>query len=129
MKENGEFELARGVLERARASAGTDRVWMKSALLERDLGNSEAEGNLLRTAITKFPKFDKLHLMLGQLEERLGNPKKAQDTYLEGVKHCNTSIPLWTSLARIEEKLTGISRARAILEKAMLKNPAVQFFF
>lgn len=100
---------------------------MKSALLERDLGNSEAEGNLLRAALSKFPKFDKLYLMLGQLEERLGSLKKAQDNYLEGVKHCNASIPLWISLARIEERLTGISRARAILEKAMLKNPMVPF--
>jgi pre-mRNA-processing factor 6 len=122
-KENGEFELARGVLERARANAGTERVWMKSALLERDLGHTEAERSLLQTAVTKYPKFDKLYLMLGQLEERARDYKKAQDTFLEGVKHCNSSIPLWISLARVEERLTSISRARAILEKAMLKNP------
>ena len=41
-KENGHFELARQVLTRARTTAGTPRVWMKSALLERDLKN-EAE--------------------------------------------------------------------------------------
>jgi hypothetical protein len=66
-KENGEYDLARGVLERARTSAGTERVWMKSALLERDLGNLEAEANLLKTAIAKFQKFDKLYLMSGQV--------------------------------------------------------------
>lgn len=123
-KENGEFELARGVLQRARTNAGTDRVWMKSALLERDLGNTEEEAHLLITALSKFPKFDKLYLMLGQLEERTKKLEKARDTYLDGVKNCNNSIPLWLSLASVEEKLTGISRSRAILEKAMLKNPA-----
>lgn len=39
-KENGKYDLARIVLERARTTAGTARVWMKSALLERELGNT-----------------------------------------------------------------------------------------
>jgi pre-mRNA-processing factor 6 len=40
---------------------------MKSAMLERDLGSTEDEERLLREALTKFPKFDKLYLMKGQV--------------------------------------------------------------
>ncbi len=39
--ENGEYERARRLLEKARASAGTARVMMKSAKLEWVLGNIE----------------------------------------------------------------------------------------
>lgn len=72
--ENNELERARAILDKARASdsSSTQRVWMKSAIVERELGDAEAEGRVLQEGIAKFPYFDKLWLMLGQLEERRG---------------------------------------------------------
>lgn len=72
--ENNELERARAILDKARASdsSSTQRVWMKSAIVERELGDAQAEARVLQEGITKFPYFDKLWLMLGQLEERRG---------------------------------------------------------
>lgn len=70
--ENDELERARFILDKARASdsSSTQRVWMKSAIVERELGDALAEARVLKEGLAKFPYFDKLWLMLGQLEER-----------------------------------------------------------
>jgi len=72
--ENDELERARFILDKARASdsSSTQRVWMKSAIVERELGDALAEARVLKEGLAKFPYFDKLWLMLGQLEERQG---------------------------------------------------------
>ena len=46
---------------------------MKSAIVEREAGDLAAERVVLQEGIQRFPTFAKLHLMLGQLEERAGN--------------------------------------------------------
>jgi len=122
-KENDGYDLARQVLERARQSAATERIWMKSALLERELGNIDAEKKLIVSGIEKFPKYWKFYCMLAQLYERLKNDNEAREIYLNGLKECVDCIPLWIGLAKLEERTNGMSRARAILEKARLKNP------
>lgn len=78
--ENNELERARAILDKARASdsSSTQRVWMKSAIVERELGDAGAEARVLQEGIAKFPYFDKLWLMLGQLEERRGAPDAAR---------------------------------------------------
>lgn len=78
--ENNEAERARLILDKARASdsSSTQRVWMKSAIVERELKNAEAERKILEEGIAKFPYFDKLWLMLGQLEERQTRPDAAR---------------------------------------------------
>jgi hypothetical protein len=45
---------------------------MKSAMVEREAGGVDRERDLLQEGIHRFPYFWKLHIMLGQLEERLG---------------------------------------------------------
>ncbi len=44
--ENREAERARALLAKARAreSGGSERVWMKSAVVERELGNAQVGG-------------------------------------------------------------------------------------
>ncbi|CBI28774.3 unnamed protein product, partial [Vitis vinifera] len=76
--ENHEPERARMLLAKARERGGTERVWMKSAIVERELGNTG--------------------------EER-------------------SCIPLWLSLSHLEEKMNGLSKARAVLTMARKKNP------
>lgn len=121
--ENHEPERARMLLTKARERGGTVRVWMKSAIVERELGNTEKEKTLLEEGLNLFPDFFKLWLMLGQLEERTGHPELARDVYEKGIKNCPHSIPLWLSAAHLEEKVGGLSKARAVLTKARLKNP------
>eukprot|EP01130_Rhizamoeba_saxonica_P005259 TRINITY_DN210_c0_g1_i2.p1 TRINITY_DN210_c0_g1~~TRINITY_DN210_c0_g1_i2.p1 ORF type:complete len:911 (-),score=270.15 TRINITY_DN210_c0_g1_i2:21-2753(-) len=121
-KENNEYEKARDILEKARDSAGTQNVWMKSALIEREMGNREGEKRLLTQAIRQYPKFHKFHIMLGQYHEK-ESLSKARGVYIDGLKQCSDSIPLWLCLVRLEEKLSGTNRARTILEKARTKLP------
>ncbi|KAK4484434.1 hypothetical protein RD792_007015 [Penstemon davidsonii] len=121
--ENHEPERARMLLAKARERGGTERVWMKSAIVERELGNTTEERRLLDEGLKLFPSFFKLWLMLGQLEERLGNLVKAKEKYELGLKHCSSCTPLWLSLAHLEEKVNGLSKARAVLTMARKKNP------
>ena len=61
--ENGEYERARLLLEKARASAGTARVMMKSAKLEWVLGNVGKAIVLLDEALEKHSDFPKVILL------------------------------------------------------------------
>ena len=52
--ENHEPERARAILEKAReGTSSTQKVWMKSALVERELGNSVAERRMLDEGLKK----------------------------------------------------------------------------
>lgn len=120
--ENQEPERARMLLAKARERGGTERVWMKSAIVEREIGNVDKERELLEEGLERFPQFHKLWLMLGQLKDRTGEPEAARETYERALKNCPHSTPLWLSAAALEEKLGGLSKARAVLNKARLKN-------
>ena len=58
--ENGEYERARRLLEKARASAGTARVMMKSAKLEWVLKNIDKAVALLDEALQRHSEFPKV---------------------------------------------------------------------
>lgn len=60
--ENGEYERARRLLEKARASAGTARVMMKSAKLEWVLNNTDKAVDLLEKALAIHSDFPKVGL-------------------------------------------------------------------
>jgi hypothetical protein len=61
---------------------------MKSAALERQLGDMDETRALLEQARARFPAFDKLWMMSGQLEEQAGDLAKARDHYTAGLKEC-----------------------------------------
>jgi pre-mRNA-processing factor 6 len=65
--ETGEFERGRALLKSAREKANTKKIWMKSALLERQLGNHTEALSILEQAIAQYPAFDKLWMMKGQI--------------------------------------------------------------
>ncbi|KAI8384838.1 PRP1 splicing factor, N-terminal-domain-containing protein [Radiomyces spectabilis] len=121
--ESKEYQRARELLERARKESGTTRVWMKSAMLERQMGNYEQCVALIDQGLDKYPTADKLWMIKGQVEEGLGNSAKAREVYNKAVKNCPKSIPLWILLARLEEKMGMVTKARATLEKARFLNP------
>jgi len=121
--ENHEPERARMLLAKARERGGTERVWMKSAIVEREMGNASKEKELLEGGLQRFPEFHKLWLMLGQLEERVGQSDVAREVYERALRKCPHSTPLWLSAAALEERVGGLSKARAVLTKARLKNP------
>lgn len=67
--ENNAFERARMLLKKACDRAPTAKVWMKAALLERELEAPEAALKLIDTALPSYPTFGKLYMMAGQVNE------------------------------------------------------------
>ena len=65
--ENNAFERARILLKKACDRAPTAKVWMKAALLERELGEPRAALKLLDTALPSYSGFAKLYMMAGQV--------------------------------------------------------------
>lgn len=121
--ENAEYERARKLLAKARGSAPTPRVMMKSAKLEWALDNLDTSLLLLDEAVRVFPDFAKLWMIKGQIEEQQNKLEQAVETYNQGIKTCPLSIPLWLLLASLEERRGILTKARSVLERGRLKSP------
>jgi pre-mRNA-processing factor 6 len=121
--ENEEFERARGLLRRALRETPTARVYMKSVRLEWALSNLKDARELVNEGLEKFPRFPKLWMMKGQIEEQENQTAKAREAYHTGLKSNSDSIPLWLLLSRLEEKAGSVIKARSVLEKGRMKNP------
>ena len=66
--ETGELERARVLLKRARDRASTPRIYMKSALLERQTGEYTKALELIDAGLARYPNsFPKLYMMGGQI--------------------------------------------------------------
>ncbi|KAJ3015521.1 UNVERIFIED_CONTAM: hypothetical protein HDU68_012692 [Siphonaria sp. JEL0065] len=127
--ETFEYGTAQLLLQKARTKADTDRVWMKSVILERQLGNLDKAMQLLDEALKKFPSFGKLWMIKAQIEEMQNQVPTARDTLAKAVKAVpkgsSAAITLWILSSRLEEKSGNLTKARALLEKARLLNPKV----
>ncbi|EGC29393.1 hypothetical protein DICPUDRAFT_51299 [Dictyostelium purpureum] len=123
--EMNDLKAARTLLKKARVVADTERIWMKSALLERELGkDSESEGTLIQDALVKYPSSFKLWLMKAQLEERLKKDiETIRQTYKNATVKCPKNSSVWIEASRFEARNQNFNRARALLEQAKLKNP------
>jgi pre-mRNA-processing factor 6 len=128
--ENEELERASLLLKNARNREDGDktnsaRVWMKSAVCARQMNDAEEEREVLKKGRTLHPKFWKLWIMSGQLEEREKKYAEARKIYDLGLKKCPDASPMWIAKARLDvlEKKFGL--ARATLEQARLKNPKI----
>ncbi|GAV51567.1 hypothetical protein ZYGR_0AF00380 [Zygosaccharomyces rouxii] len=87
--------------------------------------NTAAIEMLNETCIPKFPNCSKFYLQLGQIHYDLGQIEASQVAFERGTRNLPHSIPLWISLARIEEvDLKRPPKARSIFDVALLKNPA-----
>ena len=98
---------------------------MKSVRLHWCLNDIPAAKELLDEAIKTYGDFAKLWMMKGQIFAQQGPQgfEPAREAYLEGIKRCPTSIPLWLLLIQLEIDNGQLIKARANLEKARLRNP------
>ncbi|KAL6865625.1 U4/U6 x U5 tri-snRNP complex subunit Prp1 [Amphichorda felina] len=121
--ENGNEEQARKLLEIAREQAPTDRVWTKSVVFERVLGNTEMALDLTLQALQLFPAAPKLWMLKGQIYEDSGKTGQAREAYATGVKAVPKSVPLWLLYSRLEENAGLTVKARSVLDRARLAVP------
>ncbi|THG98949.1 hypothetical protein EW026_g3320 [Hermanssonia centrifuga] len=122
--ENGELGVARELLVRARTVADTQRIWMKSAVFERQQGQTSTALETLDAALKKYPKFPKLYMIQGQIYQSQGNFPAARASFSTGIKAVPKDVTLWILASRLEEADGKSIRARALLDKARLANPA-----
>lgn len=117
--ETGEIDRARVLLSRARERASSDRVYMKSALLERECKKFEDALKLIQSGLKKYPNFAKLYMMGGQicsedLEDRTKEHlDRARAFYRRGLQKCPTSVVLWILASRLEETAPSFLLARS----------------
>jgi len=143
--ETGETERARVLLQRARERAPTARVFMKSAILEREKHQFFEALELIEQGILKYPKFAKNYMIGGQilsddLEKDKSSLGRARKFYQRGLKECSDNVTLWILTSRLEEMAhtfdpknsgksgSGVIKARSVLDQARLncpKNPAL----
>jgi pre-mRNA-processing factor 6 len=128
-------EEAREVYRKARESCpDSERVWVKSIVFERKVLDEQKskEQQLARDALQRFPKSEKLWLMLGQYLEwkYAGDLGEAKQVYQNGIDACASgsknggSFKLWLALARVEEQMNSSKvTARAILANARGRFP------
>lgn len=123
--ENGQIDAARQLMDRAREVAGTERIWIKSAVFDRKHDSPQKTLETIKQGLTKFPACAKLHMMHGQQLAAQSPPAvaAAREAYSIGVKRCPHSIPLWILASRLEESVNMRIKARALLEKARTLNP------
>ncbi|KAF8488337.1 hypothetical protein F5888DRAFT_1796369 [Russula emetica] len=131
--------LARELLVRARTVADTERIWLKSAVFERQQGQSELALKIVTTTFSKYPKFAKLYMavqknvtlrvLASRLEEADGksilNPKsdvlwagrgafrhtRSGEGVACALQECPTSDMLWSMAIWIEEAREWFERA------------------
>ena len=140
--ETGEMERARVLLQRARERAPTGRVYMKSAVLERENKQFGTALQLIEEGIGLYPKFPKLYMIGGQicsddLPKQKSSLTRARQFYQRGLQQCPDNTVLWILASRLEERAStfdesdpnltktgvGSTKARSLLELARLQNP------
>ena len=116
--ENDEIKRARALYKRAREQSPTAKVWMKSALLERECQNFDVALELLEEGRVKYPNFDKFYLMGFQICEEIRDEGKMKLWFTRGTKACGGCIDLFIIASKHEEGKGGVAKARSILEVA-----------
>jgi pre-mRNA-processing factor 6 len=116
--ESNEPERARALLTKARERAGTERVWMKSIVLEREIGQFTDAAALCQTALTHYPDFWKLWLLATQVQ-----PDQATMLFEKAKERCFKRPEVWCNAADHDLRIAGVATARATLEVARQKLP------
>ncbi|ESS33240.1 putative U5 snRNP-associated subunit [Toxoplasma gondii RUB] len=125
-RENHEFARARKILKRTRAHVNTQKVWIQSVQLERQVGDYDAAIALCEEALKSHAECPKLWMIGGQLHREHPTKKdeeKAAEVFQRGTVVCCRSVPLWLCAVDCQREQGKWSVARAILEKAKLRNP------
>ncbi|KAK4485226.1 hypothetical protein RD792_007854, partial [Penstemon davidsonii] len=99
--ENHKPERARMLLAKARERGGTERVWMKSAIVEREFGNTAEERSKARAVLTvagkKNPHNPELWLAAVRSEARHSYKKEADILMAQSLQEFPTSGILWAA--------------------------------
>lgn len=119
----GQFDQARRFMRIARDTSPTDRIYFKSAVLERLVGTPEAALDLCNEGLHTWPGSWKMHAVKGQIYESLSRLKEAEEAYSIGTRAAPKAPVLYILLSRIQEKAGAVVKARSTLDRGRQKNP------
>lgn len=117
------YEEARKLLQLARETAATDRIFMKAAVLERQLGAYDDALDMVNQGLQLWPGAWKLHAIKGQIYESISKLKEAQEAYSVGTRAAPKSPILYILLSRLQERQGVIVKARSTLDRGRQQNP------
>ncbi|KAH9717932.1 hypothetical protein KPL71_022025 [Citrus sinensis] len=110
------------LLAKAIDRGGTERVGMKSAIVERELANYVEERRLLDKELKRFPLFFKLWLKLGQLEERLGRLTR-QGQGKDKARTCLGYRDFWALCYKLELQHGNFENQKEVQKKCIVADP------
>lgn len=119
----GNFDEARQFLQVARESAATDRIFMKSAVLERQLENYETAIDICNQGLQNWPGSWKLHAVKGQVYEQLSKLPEAHEAFSIGTRAAPKAPVLYILLSRLQVKQGAVVKARSTLDRGRQQNP------
>jgi pre-mRNA-processing factor 6 len=120
----------RNLFERARSACpDSGRIWMKSAQLERGIGNHEKAIALIESAVAQLsPKhcenYFKFFLIVGQIYLETGNTVQAREWSTRACDSCPAKAAVWILAADVAVAENDLSRARSILERGRIRLPS-----
>ncbi|ORY10169.1 PRP1 splicing factor, N-terminal-domain-containing protein [Clohesyomyces aquaticus] len=117
------YDKARYFLELAQQTSPTDRIYMKYATLERQLGNLDKAIDIANEALQTWPHAWKIHAIKGQIYESMSKLKEAQEAYSIGTRAAPKSPVLFILLSRLQERQGAIVKARSSLDRGRQQNP------
>jgi pre-mRNA-processing factor 6 len=122
-KMEGNFSVAQEMLKTARENidSSTNKIWIESIQLERQLGNNEKALHFCEMAMKKFSDFPKFFMIGGQIKEALGDNYSAGKIYERGIEINKKNPFLYICLAKLHYDNPGISRS--VFEKALKALP------
>jgi pre-mRNA-processing factor 6 len=115
--DNGAIEMARNFLAIARESAATDRIFIKSAVLERNVGELDRSLEMISSGLQLFPQSWKLYAIKGQIYASQGKQKESESAFAAGIRATNSPV-LSILLSRLLERSGALIKARSTLDKS-----------
>ena len=102
---------------------------MKSAVFERQQGQTETALATVADASKKYPKYAKLYMIQGQIHQAQKKYAAARASYAAGIKAAPKNVTLWILASRLEEADGKSIKARSLLDKARLVNPKMDMLW
>jgi len=122
-KMENNFLEAQKLLKNAREifESSTNKIWIESIQLERQLGNFEKAFEICEIAMKKFYENPKFFMIGGQIKESLGDKNSASKIFEKGIEYNKKNCHLYICWAKLFYSNIGV--ARSIFEKALKTLP------
>jgi len=122
-KHAGEFELARGLFERALARGGDGRAWVQWARMENGLGNVEAARAVFERAVEAEPQNSQLWVRWAEVERKKRGVASARGIFVRAVNALGENAFVLQPWGLLEASIGRLDDARTLFQRAVSASP------